>query len=201
MKQFLIITDLDSTFEEFNYGANEFDGLINYIKKFEKNYLCNIDILFVSGTSVEDLQERLNFFKEKYYPIFQRIDLCVLGRGRKYNRNLQVKGICGTDYATYSKRDGVGEILESYGNSCIGACYIGDDKFDIDAFKTIKSYNNILQYGAYALAPRSRRDFDLIKNHIDIYSEKPRILGCIECLWKMNNLIDKRIKTINQKEI
>lgn len=103
---------------------------------------------------------------------------------------------CDTDKAIYSKADGVNYIVEEYkGFDVLGACFMGDAKEDIPGFDMIKAVRYPL--GAYAICPRSQRDYERVKDHIDFYSTKPRILGCCECLQKMKNEIAN--KTMQQK--
>lgn len=195
-KNFLIIADLDSTFEEFSEGSNEFDALVTFLNKFEEDFNCLITIHFISGTSIEDLAERMEFFKFEYPEIYSRIDYSILGRGKKYSRELNQIGTITTHYAPYNKADGVKDIISCYGKPSIcGLCFLGDGKNDVPAFEMVKYYKNQFPYGAYNLAPRSRRDYDEIIGHVDIYSEKPRIVGCKDCLQRMSNLIESKIAT------
>ncbi len=197
-KLFLILADLDSTFESNNEFSNEFDSFVDFVEKFEKTFDCLITIHFVSGTSLDNLEERLEAFKYEYPEIYSRIDYSVLSQGKKYNRELYQIGTCQTHHCSYDKSDGVQDIVGSYGKSLIyGMCYIGDGKNDIPAFEMFRFYKNSFPLGAYCLAPRSRRDYYEINSYIDIYSDKPRIIGCVDCLNKMVNKISSKI---NYKE-
>ena len=192
MKKFLILTDLDSTFEEFQPGKNEFYYFEKFVQNFEKELEVEVKIHFISGTNKEDLEKRLNFFKTNYPKIYEKIEYAILSHGKKYNKMLEQTGRCETDKASYAKADGVQHIIKDYGKfSLAGVCYMGDDLTDISAFETVRFYSKQFDLGAYALAPRSRRAYDHIKNHIDIYSDKPRILGCVENLEKMKQKIQQ----------
>lgn len=192
-KFFLILTDLDSTFEQFS-KLSEFKDFERNIECFEKKHNCNVAIHFISGTSKEDLKTRLTFFESNYPKIYQKIDYSVLEGGKKYNSKLLPIGTCSTDYAPYSKADAVKDILECYGKNIIkGACYIGEGRNDIPAFNLIKYYKKQYELGAYALSPRSRVDYDYIIHFVDFYSNQPRILGCTECIEKMDNYITSKI--------
>ena len=195
-KNFLIIADLDSTFEEATENSSEFDALVPFLNKFEEDFNCLITIHFVSGTSIEDLKERMEFFYYEYPEIYNRIDYSILDRGKKFSRELYQIGTVTTHYGQYNKADGVEDIISSYGKPAIcGLCFLGDGKNDVPAFEMVKYYKNQFIYGAYNLAPRSRRDYDEIIGHVDIYSEKPRIVGCIDCLEKMAKMIEAKVAT------
>lgn len=201
-KTFLILADLDSTFEEYNPDSDEFASMLNFINKFEKELNCFIAIHFISGTSKEDLADRLDFFHVEYPDIYNRIYYAVLGGGKKYSRELSPLGKCGTDYAPYSKADGVSDILSNYRqNEIAGACFIGEGKNDIPGFEMIKYYKNKFDYGTFCLSPRSRRDYDDIISYVDFYSSKPRILGCVDCLNQMHEAILDKIKDENSSSL
>lgn len=197
MKNFLVLTDLDSTFEEFEPGKNQFLGFIEFVNKFENRFNVQIKIHFISGTNKEDLKKRLTYLKTYYPEIYKRVDYAVLSGGKKFNKNLEQIGKCDTDRAIYSKADGVQDILNEYGRFDVaGAVYMGDDKTDVSAFETIRWCKFKFPFGAYAIAPRSRRAYDEIKSHIDFYSDKPRILGCIDCLNQVAKTISKQNENI-----
>lgn len=201
-KNFLILADLDSTFEEWEKDKNEFDGFLAFVEEFEKNLDCFITIHFVSGTSIEDFSERMDFFKYEYPEIYSRIDYAVLANGKKYSRDSKTIGKCETHHENYNKADGVHEVESSYSRTQIaGVCFLGDGINDIPAFDMVRFYKRKYPYGGYALAPRSRRNYYEIKDHIDYYSEQPRILGCIDCLKKMEQDIKSKIKDTDENSI
>ena len=195
MKTFLILTDLDSTFEEFEVGKGEFIIFEKLIQKFEKRFGVDVKIHFISGTNKDDLEKRFQFFRDCHPEIYKRTGYAVLSGGKKYNKRLEQIGKCDTDKAIYSKADGVQDVISEYGKySIAGLCYMGDDTTDITAFETVRWCNSQFPMGAYALAPRSRRAYDQIKNHIDFYSERPRIMGCGECFLEMAKTIAKKLE-------
>ena len=201
-KNFLILADLDSTFEEWEKDKNEFDGFLSFVEEFEKNLDCFIVIHFISGTSIEDFAERMDFFKYEYPEIYSRIDYAVLANGKKYSRDLKIIGKCDTHHEGYNKADGVHEVESSYSRAQIaGVCFLGDGINDIPAFDMVGFFKRKYPYGGYALAPRSRRNYYEIKDHIDYYSEQPRILGCIDCLKKMEQDIKSKIKDTDENSI
>ena len=201
-KNFLILADLDSTFEEFKVDNDEFIPFLNFVEEFEEELGCFVVIHFVSGTSKENLADRLDFFKYEYPEIYSRIDYAILSGGKKYSRDLKPIGKCGTDYAPYSKADGVNDIISNYRRSDIaGACFLGDGKNDVPGFDMLKYYQRAFEFGTYNLAPRSRRDYDNISSHVDFYSEKPRILGCVDCLYNMQKAILEKIGDENSSSI
>ena len=197
MKTFLILTDLDSTFEEWEEGRGEFETFDIFVNKFESKFGVKVKIHFISGTNKDDLEKRFNFFKTKYPEIYSRIGYAILSGGKKYNKSVNQIGICDTDKAVYSKADGVQDVLSEYGKYDVaGVCYMGDDTTDIAAFETVKWCKSQFNLGAYALAPRSRRAYEQIKSHIDFYSDKPRVLGCVENLVNMAKEISKKKENI-----
>ena len=115
MKNFLILTDLDSTFEEFERGKNEFALFEKFVKKFENKFQVNVKIHFISGTNREDLFKRFVFFKHLYPEIYERIDYAIISKGIKYNKNMAKIGACETDKAVYDKSDAVQHIIKDYG--------------------------------------------------------------------------------------
>ena len=94
------------------------------------------------------------------------------------------------------------EVESSYSRSQIaGVCFLEDGINDIPVFDMVDFFKRKYPYGRYALAPRSRRNYYDIKDHIDFYSEQPRILGCIDCLKKMEQDIKSKIKDTDENSI
>lgn len=199
-KYFLLFCDLDSTFEaykksdEFGDSLVQFSDFVNIVERLEKELCCKIKIHFVSGVDRSDLFSRIDYFYKNFKSsIYERIDDCVISSGTVLNKKCQVIAKCDTDKSAYSKADGICYLLKEYGPSDVcGACFLGDSKEDISAFMMIKAIHKNL--GTYALAPRSTRDYDKIINYVDFYSSKPRIVGCNECLEKMEKHITKQIQ-------
>lgn len=194
-KYFLFLCDLDSTFEaykksdEFGTEFSQFSKFVKFVEKFESKLNCKVVIHFISGVDKQDLLSRLKYFDSNFKnSIYKRIDDSVISSGIIFNKHGQVIGKCDTDKSVYCKADGVSCIFQEYGASDIcGACFLGDSKEDIPAFMMVKQFHK--QLGTYALCPRSSRDYDKVINHVDFYSSKPRINGCVECLEKMQNHI------------
>lgn len=202
-KLFLIITDIESTFEEYtksdfsNGQVDQFKEFVEFVKNFEKKFNCEVRIHFVSGVGKTEIKQHLNKFSHSHpNSIFPRIGECVIGGGYVVNRSGQIIDRCDTDKAIYSKADGVNYIIDEYrGFDVLGACFMGDAKEDIPGFEMIKAVK--YPFGTYAICTRSQRDYERVKDHIDFYSKKPRIFGCCECLKKMADEITN--KKIQQK--
>lgn len=192
-KNFLILSDLDSTLEENELGKNEFIEFENFVLNFERTFNCNIVIHIVSGTTLSDFARRIYYFKEKYFEIYKRIDYSIIADGEKYSKNLNHIGVCYKFDKYYDKADAVDDILNHYNKSeILGICYLGDSKEDITAHGMMNFFKNSFPFGSYALSPRSRTDHIHQSGFIDIYSNKPRIIGCVECLKIMENkILDK----------
>lgn len=198
MQKFLIMADLDSTFESYRDNGNGFNEFIQFVDKFEKENNVDIDLYFVSGTEYLDLRQRLNYFKENYPKIFNKIVYSIAKMGYIYDREGNSLGRVDSESLSYTKADGVSEIFREYGRFLAGACYIGDSEIDIPAFKVIKYYKNKFALNVYNLSPRSRRDKDVITPYLDFYSNAPRIDGCVDVLQQMS----KKIKLLsNQAEL
>ncbi len=200
-KVFLMFLDLDSTFEEYtkkdvekycNKSDNQFENFVKFIKKFEKNYNLNIKIHFISGVDKNDLKNRLNFFAKNFPDtIFKLIDDSMITGGIICNKYARQIGKIESSKETRTKADGINFFIRYYQKSSIsGACFIGDSKPDLPAFEIIKEYH--FSMGGFALACRSAYDYEFIKNKVDFYSPKPRILGCVEVLEKMDKFIKNR---------
>lgn len=195
---FLIITDIDSTFEQyfkhdFSYEGEQFDEFVDFMRHFEETFHCEVKIHFVSGVGRSEIKEKLKYFKEEHATsIYPKIGESVVENGYVVNENGQVIDRCDTDCSAYSKADGVNYILDEYrGFDVRGACFMGDAKEDIPGFMMIKAVKYPL--GTYAICTRSQRDYEKVINYVDFYSTKPRIIGCCECLKKMEANISKKI--------
>lgn len=195
---FLVITDIESTFEEYtksdfsNISGDQFKEFLKFVNDFEKQFNCEIRIHFVSGVGKTEIRQHLNKFSHSHpNSNFPKIGECVIEGGFVVNRFGQIIDRCDTDKAVYSKADGVFYICQQYGSDVFGACFMGDAKEDIPGFKMIKEMRYPL--GSYALCARSQRDFGAVEGYVDFISQKPRIHGCCECLNKMKEIISKKL--------
>ena len=192
---------LDSTFEEYDRSdrgvyisesADQFGEFVSFVEKFEEKHNVDVVIHFVSGTSKQDFCERVQFFKDNYPKIYDRLGHGVVEQGKVVNRAFTQVDFCRTDGVPYTKADAVCKVLENYmPYEVAGACFMGDSRIDVPAFRMLKMFNRY-PLGSYAISPRSTRDYFLMNMDADFYSNKPRILGCIEGLNKMSEKIEEK---------
>ena len=116
----------------------------------------------------------------------------MVEQGKVVNRAFTQVDFCRTDGVPYTKADAVCKVLENYmPYEVAGACFMGDSRIDVPAFRMLKMFNRY-PLGIYAISPRSTRDYFLMNMDADFYSNKPRILGCIEGLNKMSERIEEK---------
>lgn len=207
-KYFILMADLDSTFEEYDRNdkskyiaedVDQFEEFSKFIEKFEKEHNVEVCIHFVSGTSKQDYFERLKYFNENYPNLYSKMGNSVVEQGKVFNKQFVQVDFCKTDGVPYSKADAVCKVLGWYMPFEIaGACFLGDSRIDVPAFRMLKAFNRY-PLGSYSISPRSIRDYYAVNMAADFYSNKPRILGCIEGLQKMNEAINEKQNNISEE--
>lgn len=202
------MADLDSTFEEytrpdrdkyFKDGYDQFAPFIKFVKRFEREVDAKVAIHFISGTSKTDFCERVNFFKEKYPEIYERIAEGIVERGVVMSPKKLIKvDECSLDGAPYSKADAVYKIHSYYKfDNVVGACYMGDSSVDLPAFRMLKMFTYPL--GSYTIAPKSSQG-PYMSTQVDFHSIYPRILGCTDGLVRMEKDILQKINNNTKQE-
>lgn len=90
---FLVITDIESTFEEYtksdfpNISGDQFKEFLKFVNDFEKQFNCEIRIHFVSGVGKTEIRQHLNKFSHSHpNSIFPKIGECVIEGGFVVNR-------------------------------------------------------------------------------------------------------------------
>lgn len=208
-KYFIMMADLDSTFEEYDRsdkdryvaaGQDQFGTFLEFVRAFEKKYNVQVAIHFVSGTSKQDFCDRVDYFKNNYPGIYNRLGFGVVETGKVVNKNHSQIDFCRTDGTPYSKADAVCKVLSDYMPFEIaGACFMGDSSIDVAGFRMLKEFNRF-PLGTHTISPRSTRDYFIMNMDSDFYSNKPRILGCVEGLTKMAQAIDEKTHAIEADE-
>ena len=181
-KKFLLLTDLDGTFEG---SAKDFKPLANFITSFETKNNCEVIIHFVSGASKERIFNQIKFLEKNNKTIFNHIDPTLI------DSNFENSSSPFVHQVQQYKAKKIEDFLRYHGKIKIaGLCYMGDNLLNMDksAFQCIPFYKNSFPLGAYSIMPDCNSGAN--RKGVDFYSPKKNILGCIDCLNQMSKKIE-----------